>query len=159
MKKAILVAIVSIGIAAIACNKNNDGDNEPVAAVDLVTSTTWRIDTIGFDMDKNGEIDSEVPGGLDSCDMDNTLTFSRDSTGVFDEGALKCDSADPQTIAFNWHLKANDSIINIDGNLPGELRGDINIKTLTDASFVMSKEINSTFPVPFNGNLIVSLQK
>lgn len=158
MKKAVFGAMVFCGLAIVACKKDDD-NNTVVTRADLITSTTWRIDTIGFDMNDDGEIDEAVPGGFDSCDLDNTLAFSQDSTGVFDEGALKCDPADPQSINFDWTLKANDSIINIAGSLPGNLGGDINILTLTNTNFKMSKAITSTFPVPFNGNLIISLEK
>lgn len=156
MKKAILVATLFVGIAAVSCKKDDD---DPVTTAELMTSATWKIDTIGFDMDKNGEIDSPIPGGLEECELDNTLTFSADSTGVFDEGATKCDSADPQNTSFAWTLSENDKVLTITGDIPGELEGDVDILTLTNAEFVLSKEISSTFPVPFNGNLIVRLQK
>src|SRR5215211_2009521 len=99
MKKPFIVALILAGFAFFACNKDDGNDNPPVTTVDLLASGTWKIDTIGFDADKNGSIDEGVPGGLQSCQLDNTLTFNKDSvTGVFDEGAAKCDSADPQTI-------------------------------------------------------------
>jgi hypothetical protein len=158
MKKAIIVAMVFIGFATVACKKDKT-ENKTVTKADLVASTTWSIDTIGFDMDKNGTIDSEVPGGFKPCEMDNTIKFNKDSTGIFSEGALKCDSADPQEIPFTWLLKQNDSVINIQGNLPGEMKGDINILTLSNTNFVLSKPITVTFPVPFNANLIIALKK
>lgn len=108
-------------------------------------------------MDKNAVIDMSVPGGLAACQMDNTLKFSLDSTGVFDEGATKCQSSTPQSIPFTWSLKENDKVINITGNLPGDLKGDINVLTLTDSTFVMSKEV--TIALGNKANLIISLQK
>jgi hypothetical protein len=159
MKKPIIVALLLAGFAIASCDKDDDNDT-PVTAVDLITSGTWSIDTIGFDADKNGTIDSPVPGGFDACDLDNTLTFNKDSaTGVFDEGALKCDPADPQSIDFGYQLKNNDSVINFTGNLPGELKGDVNILTLTNTQFIMSKRVVLTFPVAFDQNIIISLKK
>ena len=36
------------------------------------------------------------PADFDACELDNTLTFNKDSTtGVFDEGALKCSQYRP----------------------------------------------------------------
>jgi hypothetical protein len=158
MKKAILVAIVLIGVGIVACKKDNNGPKTN-PKIDLITSATWKIDTIGFDMDKNGSIDTEVPGGFNACETDNTLKFSSDSTGVYDEGATKCDPADPQSIPFTWTYNDTSSVINIQGALPGELKGDIKVLTLTETSFIMSKNIVQTFPVQFDGNLIVSLVK
>jgi hypothetical protein len=163
MKKALLVALVFAGLAAVSCNKDDDDDNNnpPPAetAVDVITAGAWSIDTIGFDTDMNGVIDTEVPGGFEACEMDNTLTFNKDSTGVFDEAAAKCDAADPQTIPFQWYFTSNDSIINFQGDLPGELTGDVNVLTLTSSSLVMSKRITITFPAPFDQNLIIALKK
>jgi hypothetical protein len=159
MKKPLIVALVLAGFAFFACNKDDDNDNPPVTTVDLLASGTWKIDTIGFDADKNGTIDEGVPGGLQACQLDNTLTFNKDSvSGVFDEGAAKCDTADPQTIDFGYQLKG-DSVINFTGNLPGELKGDVNILTLSNTQLIMSKRIVVTFPVQFDKNLIISLTK
>jgi hypothetical protein len=63
MKKPLIVALVLAGFAFFACNKDDDNDNPPVTTVDLLASGTWKIDTIGFDADKNGTIDEGVPGG------------------------------------------------------------------------------------------------
>lgn len=159
MKKPIIVALFLAGFAIASCDKDDD-NGTPVTAVDLIASGTWNIDTIGFDADKNGSIDSPVPGGFDACELDNTLTFNKDSvTGVFDEGALKCNASDPQTRDFQWQLKNGDSVINFTGDLPGELKGDVNILTLTNTQFIMSKRIVLTFPVQFDQNIIISLQK
>jgi hypothetical protein len=159
MKKPIIVALLLAGFAIASCDKDDDNDT-PVTAVDLITSGTWSIDTIGFDSDKNGSIDTPVPGGFDACDLDNTLTFNKDSTtGVFDEGALKCDPSDPQSIDFGYQLKNSDSVINFTGNLPGELKGDVNILTLTNTQLIMSKRVVLTFPVAFDQNIIIALKK
>ena len=126
---------------------------------DIAKVCPEKIDTIGFDANKDGTIDEAVPGGFQECELDNTLTFNKDSvSGVFDEGALKCDAADPQTIDFGYQLKG-DSVINFSGNLPGELKGDVNILTISNTQLVMSKRIVVTFPVQFDKNLIISLFK
>src|SRR5690242_10505237 len=133
MKKILIAALMLSGFAIVSCDKDDNND-DPVTAVDLLTAGTWEVDTIGFDSDKNGSLDSPVPTGLKPCELDNTLTFKADSTqtGVFDEGALKCDPSDPQSVNFGWTLKNGDSVINFTGDLPGELKGDVNILTLTN---------------------------
>lgn len=158
MKKALIAAILFTGFAIASCDKDDDNDT-PVTAADLIASGTWKIDTIAFDSNKDGTIDSPVPGGFEACELDNTLTFADSASGVFDEGALKCDAADPQTRDFVWQLKNGDSVVNITGNLPGELQGDVNIITLTNTQFIMSKRVVLTFPVQFDQNLIISLKK
>ena len=57
MKKVLIAALMLSGFAIVSCDKDDDND-DPVTAVDLITNGTWTIDTIGFDSDKNGTIDS-----------------------------------------------------------------------------------------------------
>ncbi len=155
MKRTIFVALGLIGLAIAACNKDDDDKN----ATELITSTTWKIDTLGFDLDADGDIDSPIIPALEECGMDNTITFSSDSTGVFSYGALKCNVAEPDNISFDWSFKENDKVINIDGNLPGDLQGDVDILTLNDSQLILSKEVTITNPITVTGHLIVSLKK
>jgi hypothetical protein len=166
MKKFIVPAGICAFVFMAACSKNNSGsgsvptnpvDSIPPTAVDLMVAHTWKIDTIGLDADKNGSIDTPVPGGFKPCDLDNTLTFKSDSTGIFDEGTLKCVDTTAQTVPFTWYLSHSDSLVTITGAIPGQLHGDINVLTRTDSTLVLSK------PVPFTSNstvnLIVALKK
>jgi hypothetical protein len=158
MKKLIVVAFILAGLTFVACNKDDDNNDTGATTIDLLASGTWKIDTIGFDGNKDGIIDEEVPGGLGECQLDNTITFNKDSaTGVFDEGALKCDSADPQTVNFGYQLKG-DTVINFTGDLPAELQGDVNIQSLTNTEFIMSKRI-VIVQLQIDKNLIISLKK
>lgn len=159
MNKLLFVTLGFAVIAVAACKKDSDNREEPVPAVELITSTTWKIDTIGFDLNKNGEIDTEIPGGFEPCDLDNTITFATDSTGIYSEGALKCTESAPSTIPFTWHLKNDDKVIYIEGDLPGDLNGDVNILALSADAFVLSKPVNLTVPFPIDGNLIIALKK
>jgi hypothetical protein len=158
MKKPVIVALALTCATFFACKKDDDKVT-PVTAVDLLASGAWRIDTIGFDGDKNGSIDEAVPSGfVEACDLDNTLTFNKDgATGVADEGAAKCDPADPQTIDFGYQLKNGDSVINFTGNLPDELKGDVNIITLSNTQFILSKRVVIA-PI-FDENLIIAFKK
>lgn len=159
MKKPVIVALILAGFTFFACKKDDDDKVTPVTAVDLLASGAWKIDTVGFDADKNGTIDEAVPSGfLEECDLDNTLTFNKDgATGVADEGATKCDPSDPQTINYGYQLKNGDSVINFTGDLPDELKGDVNIITLSNTQFIMSKRI-VVAPV-FDENLIIAFKK
>lgn len=156
MKRALLVATGCILLAIAACKKDKDEDKQETP-VDLITSATWKIDTMGFDTNADGAIDVEMTPPLEPCDLDNTLTFLADSTGIFSEGATKCDDANPENIPFEWELKSNNSVINVSG-LPSLLNGDVSILTLTSTSFVLSKTL--AIPIPgYEGALIVSLKK
>lgn len=154
MKKVIVAATMFLAIAAVSCKK--DDDKQP-STFELISANTWKIDTMGWDMDKNGAIDGAL--ALNPCELDNTLTFSSDSTGAFDEGPSKCADTDAQTTAFTWKLNDSSKVLTIMGDIPGNLEGDVNITSVTDGSLKLSKRIVSNFPVSFDGNLIVELQK
>lgn len=172
MKKSTVSATLGIALFLFiaACSKDNGTPTTPTdppvdtvstpppppTSTELLAAHVWKIDTIAFDANKDGTIDTGVPGGLQPCDMDNTLLFNSDSTGTFDEGVLKCVDTTEQSVPFTWYLKDNDSVVNITGAIPGELHGDINILKLNDSALVMSKPISiSNTEV----NLIISLKK
>lgn len=126
---------LALSVAWASCSKNKSGTNNNVA---LLTKAAWKFDTAGIDADKNGTIDQEDPT-LQSCFKDNTYIFNSDSTVVMDEGATKCDAADPQTSTYPW------SITN--GN-PPVLRSDVNpilaeglkVYALTDTKLTVYKD-------------------
>jgi len=155
MKRALLVITSCVLLAVAACKKDKEDKQE--TPVDLITSATWKIDTMGFDTDADDAIDTEMSPPLTSCQLDNTLTFFSDSTGVFSEGATKCSTADPDNIPFTWEFKSNNTAMKLTG-LPSLLNGDVKILTLTSTSLVLSKTI--AVPIPgYSGALIVSLKK
>ncbi|HRE51990.1 MAG TPA: hypothetical protein PK339_11245 [Flavitalea sp.] len=157
MKNAFLVALGLI-VFLVACSKKKEDPEPPPppTATDLLTSANvWKIDTIALDTDKNGEIDTPIPGGFRACDLDNTISFAKEKTGIFDFGALKCDDSETQPIAFGWSLKNDDKVLNIDGELPGGLTGDVDILELKEKSFIFSRPA----PGQPSANIIVKLEK
>ena len=125
----------------------------------LLPATPGKLTPLGFDNDANGVIDNAVPGGFQTCELDNTINFSSDSTGVFDEGATKCSVTDPQNTPFTWYFKDGEKTVHIDGNLQGELAGDAKILSLTNTTLVITKEVTVTDPIAFTSNLIIALKK
>src|SRR4051812_24157217 len=104
MKRNICNLVVLCCISLLACSKSDN--KKPADNVSLITSTKWVYSSAGLDVDNNGTKDTDPPPGvLQSCDTDNTITFKSDNTGVMDEGATKCETSDPQTVAFNWSFK------------------------------------------------------
>ena len=156
MKNALLFSLGLFTLASVACSKDDDEadiETPPPTAAELITSNTWRIDTMGMDGNNDGTIDMALPFPLAPCALDNTLTFSSDSTGVFSEGATKCNGDAPDTKSITWHLESNDQTIFIDG-LDSDLDGNGRIVSLTDSTFVISRPVN--YP-GVSGHLIVSL--
>jgi len=142
LKQVLIVPLFTfLGIVAVvaACKKSNSSDGSRTT---LITKAAWKYDLSGVDLNKDGAIDLPDTTAL-PCEKDNTYLFKKDSTGVADEGATKCDPTDPQSSNFNWSLKSNQTILVLSGiSLAGGVftGGDVNISTMTDDKLVVYKD-------------------
>ena len=143
MKGWTLCVIVLCSIAAIfSCKKSSDASSKSKTV--LATQSTWKIQSVGVDINKDGTVDGDVTSQLQACQLDNIYTLKSDGTGTIDESTLKCNSTDPQTTAITWSFKNNETIFS--GNL-GFFSGDANISTLNDVNLVLWKDTTYTTPV------------
>jgi len=158
MKNPLIFLSMLMLLATVACKKDDNKKNPDEQAVQFITSTSWKIDTIGLDTDGNNEIDMELPFALSSCEKDDILTFNTDSTGIYGEGASKCDVSDPDDTPFNWMFKSNNTIISIDGDLNELLTGDITVIELSETSLKLSKPVSIPF-YPSNTRVVGHFRK
>ena len=136
MKGWTLCAIVFCSLAAIfSCKKSSDASSK--SKTTLATQSSWKIQSVGADLNKDGTVDNDVTSQLQACQLDNIYTLKTDGTGTSDEGAAKCNASDPQTSAITWSFKSNETIFS--GNL-GFFSGDATISTLNDVNFVLWKD-------------------
>lgn len=103
MKKALLFSTAILLVGALqSCEKDTETTIE-FPNKDLITSGVW----IRIDLIQNGE--SEW-GDFLSCERDDEWCFKADNSLLLDEGALKCDLSDPQTVFGQWTMVNNTSI-------------------------------------------------
>lgn len=142
-------------IFAASCSKD-DNESGPSKS-ELLTSSAWKYDTAGIDANSDGSIDTPLPdGSVEDCDKDNTFTFQSGGTGIADAGATKCDSAEAQTVNFNYTLNSNGTVINFPDTVITGISGDVSVLTLTSSKLVLSKAIEIGLPIPVN--VIVQLK-
>lgn len=155
--KKLLFVLASIGFVVYSCKKDNNKSSS--SNTQLITSATWKYDTVAIDRDKDGKADFQIPSGyLQACDLDNKITFKADSTGILDEGATKCSSTDPQTATFKWWFKENETILySPDPIFTGLSSGDTKISVLTSTKLELIKEL-SVPPFPGTVNVILDLK-
>ena len=124
-------------VAAAACKKSSSSsaDNTPMT---LITSSPWKIDTAGLDLDHNGTIDYGDTT-LGACYKDNTYQFNKDSTGIANNGAIKCDDSEEATFSFTWSFVDSDQK-KIMSTADPLLAEGVNILTLTSAKLVVYKD-------------------
>ena len=134
-----------------SCKKSSDSSKSKTT---YLTQSTWKVQSVGVDVNKDGTSDADASGYLQACQLDNVYTFKSDGNGTIDEGATKCNSTDPQTSSFTWTLKNNDTILS--GNF-GLTNGDATIITMDDNNFVFSTDQAVGSP-PTTYRLIITLK-
>jgi hypothetical protein len=147
MKKILLFILICSSIFLIinSCSKKNASPSSGQTKTQLITASAWKYDTAGIDLNGDGTIDEALPGGvIPSCIKDNTLTFNSDSTGVQNEGAIKCDSAAPQTSNFTWAFNSSQTSIILPDSVFGSFTGTINITSLTATQLHLEQAVTDS---------------
>ena len=136
-----LLGIIMLGSILIQSSCSKDEDSGP-SKTELIVSGAWKFNKSGVDVNNDGFIDAPVPPGyIVDCDKDNTLTFKNDGSGTLDEGANKCDPANPQTSPFTWSFKNGETYINFSVPVMTGFNGDLKIVKLTSTELNLSKEV------------------
>jgi len=146
MKKILLLGLGCCLIFLIinSCSKKSSSSTTQTK-MQLITASAWLFDTAGIDLNGDGTIDEALPNGvIPSCIKDNTLTFNSDSTGVENEGTIKCDSASPQTSNFTWSFNSTQSAINLPDSVFGSFTGTIKITSLTATQLHLEQAITDS---------------
>ena len=132
-----LVQFGLLSLVIIASCKKSSNNNSSNDRMTLITSSAWKYDTVGLDLDRNGTID--YGDTVSACYKDNTYLFNKDSTGVANNGTVKCDDSEAQTVDFTWSFTGtNQSMIKSDA-VP-ELENGVNIFALTSTKLVLYKD-------------------
>ena len=124
-----------------ACKKNNDKDNTPTqkTKTELISTGTWKFSTATVNS-------ISVAGALQSCQKDNTLTFTSTGTGTVDEGATKCSSGDAQTSPFTWNFATNETILHVSAIFFTGGSNDFNVVEISETKLVGSQTIEMGGP-------------
>ena len=137
---ALPLTAVFLTILWASCSKNHsvDNPNNTNTTTSLVTQASWKYDTSGIDLNKDGIVDVGGDSLIKACEKDDIYTFKSDSTGTIDEGAVKCNVSDPQTVPFKWSINSTQTVLT--ASAPPLLNGNINIFSLTSAKFILYKD-------------------
>ena len=104
----------SLALAAAGCSKETDPAPEVSAKVKLLTTPKWRISAVVGATNIAGQtLTFDGMTRIPSCKKDDLTKFNTDLTGVSDEAASRCASADPQTKAFTWSFGKDETTLTI----------------------------------------------
>jgi len=132
-----LILTMCFSLFLFSCKKDS---STSASKTDLITKAAWKYQDAGADIDKNGTIDLSISSQLQTCETDNTLTLRSDGTGTLDEGATKCDAADPQSSNVNWSFSNNETLLNFNGAGILGISGQFKILTLSETALSFSKD-------------------
>lgn len=100
--------LLAAATVIISCSKD-DNDNNGNGGGSAASGNTAKL------CGKNWKLTSVLNNGvefiqlIDSCELDNIRRFSTNNTYTEDEGATKCDPADPQTTSGIWSWAASET--------------------------------------------------
>lgn len=70
--------------------------------------TKWKMTALLFGQEIAGQkVELDLLKDADACSKDNIMSFEKQGVFIFDEGATKCDSSDPQQEKGTWSLSAD----------------------------------------------------
>lgn len=140
------------------CQKDESTSNTPKTKTELITSKAWKYNDAKIDTDNNGTGDLALPAGfVESCQTDNTITFTTNGSGSIDEGATKCDAGDPQSIPFTWSFTNNETNINFSSAVFAGIGGDFKLVSLTETDLVISQSLTIP-PSPFPLTIVATFK-
>ena len=111
MKKTLLTAIW-ICIISIGCNKVDDVT--AASKKDLLTAGSWKLTAVVSDDDGDGTYETNDFIYFSGCYTDNYYIFKSNGDLELNEGATKCDPADPQIDLTSWQLTNNETTLIVD---------------------------------------------
>ncbi|MDQ6608718.1 MAG: hypothetical protein M3Y85_02735 [Bacteroidota bacterium] len=130
-------------ISFLGCQKNPD-PTKALSKTDYISASAWTYENSGIDNDRNGTIDVPMtaiaPTLVLPCKIDNTISFKRDNTGTIDEGATKCNTADPQTSVLSWNFADNEANLFVNNTAFPLLNGKSKILALTANSMSLTRD-------------------
>jgi hypothetical protein len=154
MKK--LLYLLPALFLVIGCDDDDDDDTPSGSTkTQALTQSSWKFESAGPDVDKNGVMDSDQSAlVVSACARDNTFKFEANGTGTANEGVTPCPNSPGQTIPFTWAFASNETALTISGNAVLGYGGQYKIVTLTDTKLSLSKD--TTLPLVGNQTLIAN---
>jgi hypothetical protein len=115
--RMLFMSLLSMTFLFSACKK----DDEVITKTDLLTSGAWKATALTIDpafptFDNEGNITgstNDLFAMMEDCSRDDIISFKADKTLIMDEGASKCDNADPQKNSGSWSFNSDETTLTI----------------------------------------------
>jgi len=134
-----MISLFALTVILPACGKDDD-DPPAKTKTELLATGSWKFSTA---TSMGTDVSSQIP----ACIRDNTYTFAAAGTGTLNEGATKCNGADPQTSNFTWNFATNETILHISAMLLPGGSNDFTLVSISETSLVISQVVNLGIPL------------
>ncbi len=153
MRKLALLSLLGIGLLSLgSCKKEEEA--APTRKSLLTAGTgTWKLtaSTISPGINVGGTTITDFYGQMDACEKDDLFIFTSASANNYkeEEGATKCDPADPQIAATgNWTMSSDEKKLSITSTETGETVSETEEVTI---SSMTSTQMVGTFTEEIDG--------
>jgi hypothetical protein len=140
-----LLFIVVLCVTFISCSED---DSDDPAKTEALTTGTWQLTAQRTDYQKDGTYEEDTYAMYDPCIKDNFYSFHPDGTLVFDNGPIKCYSADPQTNELMWNFSDHQRKLNF-GNVEYQVeeltQSTLTVKFTTSYNILYTINVKSTY--------------
>jgi len=139
-----ILSLLSIATILVVSSCKKEEDSKSLS--DYLTAGNWKVTamTINPGIDFQGTVITDYYSlNTEDCSKDDFMKFNADGTLIEDEGSIKCNPDDPQTVTSNWTLNENTSVLSI--TYPDGDSESITIVSINETTFVVSNTITEDF--------------
>ena len=119
IKRSALLIVMTGAIIFYSCKKDKDDSTPAKTKTELITTGSWKLTAFTVnparDIDGDGTAETDVYSKAPACVKDNFTIFKTNSEGEDNEGATKCNSADPQIKQWSWNFNSDETHLLFDG--------------------------------------------
>ncbi len=135
------LALLAAGtLATTSCKK----DAASKSNSEYLMNGSWKITSENVSYSLSGASQTSVIP-IDNCQKDDKTNFNSGGVLVNDEGAVKCNSSDPQTTTGTWSLASDNKTLTIvDGSGANAFTGNFNIDQIDDNTLKLSNQADNS---------------
>lgn len=134
MKIRSFALIATLSLFIISCDKN-DTPAPAKTKTELLTTGTWKFSSATA----NGTDISNQNPPFEPCKKDNILSFTASGNGNINEGATKCNVADPSDTPFTWNWLNSETTLHISTILFTGGSSDFTLESVSATQLVVTQ--------------------
>lgn len=137
IKNNLFVLLVSVSILGMGCSNKDTPPAPAKTKTELLTTGSWKFSSATA---SGTDISNQNPP-FSACKKDNVLTFSTNNngTGNVNEGATKCNAADPTDTPFTWNWLNSETTLHISTILFTGGGSDFTLESVSETQLIVSQ--------------------